>query len=116
MQDKPIINVTQKRSVSYQVMYVFRGNFNDSYYLEKYKFDVNELPKDRLIWVDPFFGRSKQNNIEVAIKFISDDEIVILEKINDKIKEHTADVLMDIIICEDYDDSKLLACHINLTI
>ena len=80
MQDKPVIEVTKKRSISYQIMYVFRGNFNDSYYLENYRFDVNEIPKDKLIWIDPFFGRSKQNNIEVAIKYISDDKIIILEK------------------------------------
>jgi hypothetical protein len=114
--DKPIIDVTLKRSISYQIMYVYRANFNDEYYLERYKFDINEIPKDRLIWIDPFFGRSKQNNIEVAIKYISDDEIIILEKKDNIIKEHQADTLMDIIICEDYDKSKLLACHISLTI
>ena len=116
MDDKPVIEVTQKRSVSYQIMYVHKANFNDTYYLEKYKFDVNEIPKDRLIWIDPFFGRSKINNTLVAIKYISDDEIIILEKQNDIIKEHQADIIMDIIICEDFDNSRLLACHISLTI
>ena len=116
MQDKPIINVTTKRSISYQIMYVFRANFNDTYYLENYKFDVDEIPRDRLIWIDPFYGRSKQNKTLVAISYISDDEIIILENTNDKIIEHKAKTLMDVIICEDYDKSMLLACHINLTI
>lgn len=116
MDDRPIIEVTQKRSISYQIMHVYKANFNDTYYLERYKFDVDEIPKDRLVWIDPFFGRSKRNNIEVAIKYISDDEIIILEKKDNIIKEHRADIIMDIIICEDFDNSTLLACHINLTI
>ena len=116
MQDKPIINVTKKRVVSYQIMLVSRRSFNDSYYLENYRFDVSEIPTDRLIWIDPFFGRSKQNNISVCISEISDDKIVILEKVNDKIIKRDAFVAMDIIVCEDYDKSSLLACHITLTI
>ena len=115
MHEKPMIIATKNRYISYQVMYVFRANFNDTYYLEDYKFNVDEIPTDRLIWIDPFYGISKINNKLVAIKSISDDEMVILEKTNDKIIEHKTKISVDVILCEDYDSSMLLACHIKLT-
>lgn len=117
MQDnlKPIITTT-KGYISVNILNVFKCNFNDTYYLESLKIDINTLDKDNLTWFDPFNGRSKINDTMVAIKYCSDTEFIILEKKNNIIKESKTEKHMDYIICEEYNDSMLLASHIRLNI
>ena len=111
---KPTIKTTVKRFVEITIMYVFRANFNDTYYLDTIKIDPDTLNRDQLTWFDPFYGRSKINDTQVAISYCSDDHMIILEKNQDTIKEHRANFLSECILCEDYDSSMMLAAHIKL--
>lgn len=112
-QEKPIIIKTEKRYMVINVMYVFRANFNDTYYLEDYTFDLDELYKEELIWFDPYLGRSKINNTKIAISYVSDNNMIILVDKDGSIKEQSVDGILEGIICEDYDESMMLASHIS---
>ena len=111
---KPIIELTQKRYIVINVMHVFRCNFNDTYYLEELKFDLDEVYKDELVWIDPYLGRSKINDSSIAILSCKDEELIILEKKKNTTKEHVIERGYNAILCEDYDKSLLLASHIHL--
>lgn len=114
MNKEVIIDTSKFKKVHITIQYVFRANFNDTYWLEELNFNINELNKDELYWFDPYNKRSKVNNTLVAIKYISDDKFIILEKKDDKIIEHINENYQDCIFVEDYDESMLLASHINL--
>ena len=115
MQNKPIIKTKKVKSIKVTIQYVFRANFNDTYWLEEIIIDLNELKeKQELVWFDPFNGRSKENNTLVAISYASDDKFVILEKTNDTIAEKEIKRASEYILCEDYDKSMLIASHAML--
>lgn len=115
MLNKSIIETSKAKSLRVTIQYVFRGNFNDNYWLEEIIIDLNELKdKQELVWFDPFNGRSKVNNALVAIAYVSDEKFIILEKKNNSIIEKESAKYSDYIICEDYDESMLLASHIRL--
>lgn len=114
MNKEVIIETNKVKSVLITIQYVFRANFNDTYWLEEKNINLDELDKDDLTWFDPFNGRSKINNTLVAIKYVSDDKLVILKKIDNKISEHENKSYIEHIICEDYDASLLLASHIRV--
>lgn len=113
--DKAIFTNTKNRYISIKIYRVFKANFNDSYFLDEYRVNVNTM-KDEIVWFDPFMGHSKINNVSAAIYSCSDDEITILEKRNNDIKEFKTEILLEHIICEDYDNSTMLASHIELSI
>ena len=115
MQNKLIIETSKIKSLKVTIQYVFRANFNDTYWLEEIILDVNALKdKQELVWFDPFNGRSKVNDTLVAIAYISDDKFVVLEKKNDRVIEKVVEKLTEYIVCEDYDKSRLIAAHITL--
>lgn len=114
MVSKPTINTSKIKKISITIQYVFRANFNDTYFLDNIIINLDELNKDELTWFDPFYGRSKLNNTTIAIAYCSDDEFIVLEKKNDIINKATTKSYMDYIVCEDYDESMLLASHITL--
>ena len=95
------------------IQYVFRANFNDSYYLETLYLDLNDLDKDELVWFDPYNGRSKINETLIALKKISKNTYMIYEKAKKEIKERKVNVESLYICAEDYDSSMLLSTHIN---
>ena len=102
----------KKFEVTYFVCLVFRGNFNDEMYLESAEIDVDDLKDKPLVWFDPYFGRSKKDKTEVAITKVTDDELTLLVRKNGEIiKEEKG--LWSYILCEDFDDSCLLASHIT---
>ena len=114
--NKPIIELTENRFMIINVMYVHKANFNDTYYIEDLVFDLDELCKDELVWFDPYLGRSKINDTLVAISYCGNNEIKILAKKNDVIKEHMADGIFECIISEPFDESLFLASHISFRI
>ena len=115
MQNKPIIKTEKVKSIKITIQYVFRANFNDTYWLEEIMVDLNELrDKQELVWFDPFNGRSKENNTLVAISYASDDEFVILEKTNGVTAEKKIKDAIEYIVCEDYDQSMMIASHAML--
>lgn len=111
--NKPIIELTEKRFMIINVMYVHKANFNDTHYIEDLVFNLDELCKDELVWFDPYLGRSKINDTLVAISYCGNGEIKILEKKNDEIKEHIVDGIFECIISEPFDESLFLASHIS---
>ena len=111
--EKPVIYKSEKRNMVINVMHVFRANFNDTYYLEDYTFDLDELYKDELVWFDPYLGRSKINDTKVAISYVSDDNMNVLVDDGKSIKEENVDGLRECILCEDCDESRMLASHIS---
>lgn len=113
--NKAIIENKNERYIAISIYKVYRGNFNDSYLLESYKINLNTM-NNIINWFDPFMGFSKIKNIETAIVYCNDTEIIILEKNNENIKEFKKEILMEHIICEDYDESYMLASHIWLSI
>ena len=114
--NKPIIELTEKRFMIINVMYVQKANFNDTYYIEDLVFDLDELCKDELVWFDPYLGRSKINDTLVAISYCGNNEIKILAKKNGEIKEHITDGIFECIISEPFDESLFLASHISFRI
>ena len=115
MHEKIIIDTTERKRLEVVIQYVFRASFNDTYYLEEFSIELAKLDKEQPMWIDPFAGRSKSGETMVAITYYSDDEFVILEKTGDKIKESKVKRGYDYIVCEDYDESMLLATHIRMT-
>lgn len=113
---KPINESTKDLVVKVEVMNVHKANFNDTYYLETLTIDLTSLNMNELTWFDPYLGKSKINDTEVAIYRWNDEEITILEKTNGEIIEHTHDIIMDCVLTEDVDKSVFLASHIRLTI
>lgn len=95
------------------IEYVFKGNFNDSYYLETIYFDLNDLVTNELVWIDPYNGKSKIGDTLIAIKYYSDEKYIILKKQKDEVKEFEYKIDSLFICAEDYDESMLLASHIR---
>ena len=114
--NKPIIELTEKRFMIINVMYVHKANFNDTHYIEDLVFDLDELCEDELVWFDPYLGRSKIDDTLVAISYCGNNEIKILAKKNGEIKEHIADGIFECIISEPFDESLFLASHISFRI
>ena len=114
MTDKPIIETKKRKRLSVTVEYVFRANFNDTYWLEQLEFDFDRLDREKLTWIDPYNGRSKTNSTLVALSYCSDEKFVILKKENGVITEEEASVLCGCILCEDYDESLLLSARIDV--
>ena len=111
--NKPIIELTEKRYMIINVMYVHKANFNDTYYIEDLVFDLDELCKDELVWFDPYLGRSKINATLVAISYCSNHGMKVLEKKNDEVTEHTVDGIFECVISEPFVQSVFLASHIS---
>ena len=114
MDIKPRIDCNDGDKLVITVEYVFRANFNDSYYLETHEIDINSLSRDELYWFDPYFGRSKIGTSRVALAKYSKESFTFIEKNSEKTKEQRLDPYMTFIVCEDYDDSMLLAAHIRI--
>lgn len=115
MIDKPVIETSKFKKVIITIQYVFRANFNDTYWLEDEIINLDDLDKEGLTWFDPFKGRSKFNNTLVSIKYVSNDKFIILKKKDNIINEIENECYIDHIICEDYDQSMMLAAHIRLS-
>ena len=113
MNNKPIINIKNKY-INVSIMYVQKCNFNDTYYLDDLIIDLDTLNKDELSWFDPFKKLSKKNDTLISIYEVSDNKIVYLEKRNDEIKTITKEFIGTHIICEDYNETLLLASHLNI--
>ena len=106
--------VSRYRYLEMTIEYVFRANFNDSYYLETVYVDLSDLDKGEPVWVDPYNGRSKVNDTQIALISCSDEGYTILERRGDTVKESSYPMMFDHICCEDYDDSMLLASNIRI--
>ena len=115
MENKPMIRTAQGKHLKVTIQYVFKASFNDTYWLEEKCISLDTLDREALTWFDPFNGRSKNNDIEVAVAYCSEDTLILLEKQNGVIRENKAKWPTECIICEDYDDSMLLAAHIGLS-
>ena len=115
MLNKPIIETARAKSLKVTIQYVFRANFNDTYWLEEIIIDLNELKdQQELVWFDPFNGRSKVNDTLVAISYVSDEKFVILEKKKEVVVQKEIEKISEYIACENYDESMLIASHISL--
>lgn len=53
------------------IQHFFKANFNDTYYLEKIYFDLDKIINDKIVWIDPYNNKSKNNNTFIAIKSYS---------------------------------------------
>lgn len=96
------------------VFLVSRASFNDERLIENRSFSFSVL-KDTLFFFDPFFGKKKDSDLEVAFAYLDDENFVILEKRNGKIKAIENEVMfISHIISEDYDDKYIISAHINL--
>ncbi len=114
MISKPVIEAKKVKQLLITIQYVFRANFNDTYWLEERTINLDELDKENFTWFDPYNGRSKMNDTLVAVAYVSDEKFIILKKKNNEIFEEVKENYLDCIICEDYDESKLLASHIRI--
>ena len=108
-------SVSRYKFLEMTIEYVFRANFNDSYYLETVYVDLSDLDKDEPVWIDPYNGRSKVKDTEIALVSCSDGGYTILERKGDSVKESEYEALLGYTCCEDYDDSMLLSSSIRLS-
>ena len=114
MTDKPTIETIRKKRMLITVEYVFKANFNDSYWLEEVSYDFDTLDRENPTWIDPYHGRSKTNSTSFALLYCSDEKLVILKKENGIISKEESSAFFGYTFCEDYDSSMLLAAHINI--
>ena len=112
--EKPSFNDAPFDTLAITVQYVFRANFNDSYYLDTYEINISELPIDGLHWFDPYFGRSKKGTTRVALVACGKEYFTMRADEDGKITEQKLEPYMDFIVCEDYDESMMLAAHIRV--
>lgn len=110
-----MIKLSDYKYLSITVEYVFKANFNDTYYLETNYFDIDNLRGNEPLWIDPYNGKSKIGNTEIALGDFFDEEFIIFEKKNGTIKENRKCLGMEHICCEDYNDSMLLSARIGLS-
>jgi hypothetical protein len=113
---KTIIEAKRISKLVISVSYVFKSNFNDTYFLDKSEIDLKDLCKDELVWIDPFLNKVENSNILIALSRCTDDEFVILEKRCDEVKEYEHESYLDHIITLEYDESKFIAAHIRLKV
>jgi hypothetical protein len=111
----PIIKVNKAKSLKILVQYVFRANFNDTYPLEEKTIPLNELDTESLTWFDPFLGKSKEGKKEIALAHCTDKSFTIIERWEGNTKEFKTDIITDHILCEDYNESMLIAAHISVS-
>ena len=114
MTNKPIIETKKYKRLSITIEYVFRAYFNDTYWLEELNFDLYQLAGEKPIWIDPYHGRSKTGSTSIAVLSCSDEKLVLLKNENGTVKKEEADSFWGCTLCEDYDESLLLAAHIRI--
>lgn len=114
MTNKPIIEAQNVKSLKISVVRVFKASFNDTYWLEDFTVNLNELQKDELAWFDPYNGRGNKNATRIAVAYCSDEKLVILEKTGDEIKKQESTNGVDAIISEDFDEYTFIAAHISM--
>ena len=110
---KAVIETSRVKTLDVTVEYVFRANFNDSYLLDSVSIPLDSLADKPLVWFDPYNGRRKQGETLVALAACSDGEFVILKRSGDAVEERAVEVPMSFTLCEDYDESLLIAAHIR---
>ena len=113
MKNKPIFTLGEKNVLSITNEYVFRADFNDTYWLSEKELELSALDREELTWIDVYDGRSK-NETKVAVLRSSDTELVILEKSGNNINEIKSDSFGQCTLCEDYDESMMLSARIKL--
>ena len=115
MENKVIIKANKVKKVVCVVQYVFKANFNDTYYLEEIVMDLESIKEDgELFYFDPFMGRSKINDTMVAISYVDDEKFTLVTKKNNEITYESKDSYLDFILTEPYDDSMFLSASISL--
>lgn len=110
--EKALFDTKKYSKLHITVMYVFRASFNDTYWLEEKDIPLGSLDEGALF--DPYFGRNKGEAVEIALLSCSDDKAVFLEKREDKATEHIVLNGGELIVCDDFDESMLIAAHISL--
>ncbi len=113
MIERPIIEAVKVKSLLLTVQYVFTANFNDTYWLEEKRIMLDELDKDALRWFDPYNGRNQNGSVQIAIAYCSDDKFTVLQNIDGNITEIETKIPMDCILCENFDEGRLIAVHIR---
>ena len=113
MTRKPIFDYHDAKRITISVENVFKANFNDTYFIESFTIELDELDRENLVWFDPYKGYSKIGNTHIAIAYCSDEEMLILVKCGDEIKEERAKRAHYCIVSEDNNEHTLLAAHIS---
>ena len=111
---KTIVNSKKYTQLCVSVRYVFRANFNDTYFIEDHKTELGTLDGKELSFFDPYYGNGKGSLAEVALAFVDDDKFVLYEKRADVIKKVEHDIMLEHIVCDDNDESTLIAAHISI--
>ena len=115
MQEKTKITSKKHSKLHIFVTYVFRANFNDEMYLLDKDIFLDELDGKGLVWFDPYLGRSKINDTEIAILWVGDNDFRILKrKPNAEDTQEEKSLLGSLTLVEDFNQSCLLASHIDL--
>jgi hypothetical protein len=113
MSEKPTFKDAPFSVLHISVQYIFRANFNDAYFLDEYEIPIDTLPRDTLYWFDPYFGKSKRGVTRTALVAYGEDYFTMRSDEDGKITEQRLEPYMDFIVCEDYDETKMLAAHIS---
>lgn len=113
MNNKLEICTSKVKEMVITLEYVYKSNFNDTYFLESKVINLTSLKQDELVWFDPYYGKSKINNTQIALSYISDKKIVIKEKKDGVITNHEKELYVGLILCEEYNDSVFLSANIH---
>ena len=100
--------------LSIGVEYVFKANFNDTYFLDRFEIPLCELSKRALFRFDPFFGRGKTDEKRAALLYCSDKRLTVLELSNGKCAKRKSSPQIGCILCDEYDETRLIAANISL--
>ena len=114
MDNKVTIKTERIKKIVCVVEYVFKANFNDTYYLDEIVMDLESIKEDgELFYFDPYMGKSKISDTMVAISYVDDNEYTILVKKNGVISKESNTCFLGFTISEPFDDSMFLAAHIH---
>lgn len=114
MRRKPAFYKSPFDTLVISVQYVFRANFNDTYFIDSREISIDELSRDEIYWFDPFLGKSKLGKARVALVGCGKEHFRMQSTDGENISERRLDSYLDFIVSEDYDESRMLAAHIRV--
>ena len=109
-----MISFKDYKYLSLSIEYVFKANFNDSYYYETVYYEIAVLLENKT-WIDPYNGRSRIGDTEISLGGVYEDGFLILERKNGTVTEKKVPLGWDHICAEDFDDSGLLSSRVSLS-
>lgn len=112
------LNECKIESVKYKyvkicVYLVQKCNFNDEFLVENVTVNLQDIKNKPLKFYDAFLGKLGGNTKQVAIAYVNDKKLYLIEKEGKNVKVIEGNVFS--VFTEDYDERLIISTHINTT-